>query len=368
MLFFLPIRGGKRFDNGFSEDCDPSFLLVKAETKAKKVETVKKSKLEKAEQKFTDDMNAMDVSERLTLSVVNNNLTIKQVLDMLDNGTIRVPALQRGCVWTNEQIAKLYHSFACGYVVPQIVVCNNELIDGLQRISAIRKIVGFLNAKNREEFLTKTLGVMQITGKLTAKQSVQLFDKLNSGTAMSKAVKIRNTMQEDTLNVFNSIKAGKAIQAIVNYASTQACNLDKQGQRETLTTYAIALAKSAKAIDVDISNNKAIVSANEYTEGDIIAIERALGVVVKVLDILESERKAGNFVANVYSLNTLSSILLASKLGVNAEKISENILKMYKNTEGKPVTANQKEEWKRSVNGGGGHASNVEIRAKLLIK
>lgn len=351
---------------------------AKAEQKEKEKKTPAptQTKAEKAETKLREALTAESEAEleQLTLQVVNNCYTIKEYLNKIDTKEIIVSTIQRGSVWNNAQIISLYNSLRNNYIIPQLVVCNGQLIDGLQRTTAIQTMIKHLDTAQQEIILSKHINIMSISSdNMSETQFVKQFAKLNSGTQMSKAIIARNELEEKALTAYNKIKSNSTMQLIVNNASKQAINLSKQGQIDTLTMYAIAQYSCPNAISADSKTLKPLIEANVYNDNDINNINANLATMQNIISTLEVARNNKKFIANIYNLNTLSSIYYAiCKYADKWQRISANLIKLYtaKNTDGthKVSVSAQNSKWTETTRSGGTASNYIKQRANILIE
>lgn len=140
--------------------------------------------------------------------------TAKEYLEKVENGSISldVSVQRRDDQWSLAQKSSLIESMMKGYPIPAICVVTYEgttvVIDGLQRTTAIKgfyndeyalegveeslsgKKFSELDAQNQQMFCEYRLSLMD-GGVVSGKELIEVFLRLNNGTALSKTQKTR---------------------------------------------------------------------------------------------------------------------------------------------------------------------------------
>lgn len=106
-------------------------------------------------------------SKRKTVSFDSYDLSVRQVLDMVESGDIFVPPeYQRQFIWDAERQSILIESVFLGIPVPSLFMATNpdstwEVVDGVQRLGSLSHFVGsadlLLKIKREEPLVLKGL-------------------------------------------------------------------------------------------------------------------------------------------------------------------------------------------------------------------
>src|SRR5690242_2411067 len=87
-------------------------------------------------------------SKRKTVSFDSYDLSVRQILDMVESGDIIVPPeYQRQFIWDADRHSILIESVFLGIPVPSLFMATNpdstwEVVDGVQRLGSLSHFVG----------------------------------------------------------------------------------------------------------------------------------------------------------------------------------------------------------------------------------
>lgn len=153
-----------------------------------------------------------------TLNSEFTRMTIGEVLDNLDTGAWAYPIFQRGFVWKQSQIDLLGDSIlVSGIPLPAIIVAKvaqgdeelNLVIDGLQRTTAIRKVIEGIDVNNPYEadsldfLLGAPIDVQIINCENDVSKAAELFKRYNNGVALSGIQRNKANLPADILGALS---------------------------------------------------------------------------------------------------------------------------------------------------------------------
>lgn len=175
--------------------------------------------------------------ERKLVSFDAYDLTVRQLLDMVEEGSVFVPPeYQRQFVWESARQSTLIESIFLGIPIPNIFMATNadatwEVVDGVQRIGSLSHFVGTgellklisrpdplvisdlvkLDAMNglaysglpksmQLHFLTRPLKVTVLNDKSDLTVRFDLFERLNTGGIKLTEQEIRNCVYRGAFN------------------------------------------------------------------------------------------------------------------------------------------------------------------------
>jgi len=156
--------------------------------------------------------------------------TIEYYVDKFNNGDFFIPEYQREFVWSEERQSKFVESVVLGLPIPFIFVADIygrndkddegeeaslEIVDGSQRI---RTLVGFVNNElkltglevldklnclyfkdfsrpRQKRFLNSVIKMIQISDKSDADVRFMMFERINTGSDILKAMEKRKGIQ-----------------------------------------------------------------------------------------------------------------------------------------------------------------------------
>lgn len=139
-------------------------------------------------------------AERRLVSFDSYDLSVRQVLDMLDEGSIFVPPeYQRQFIWREDRQSALIESIFLGIPVPSLYLATNpdaswEVVDGVQRISSLAHFVATSRLLDRV-VRTSPLAITGLT-KLDGLNGVRFED-------LPKSLQVHFTTRPIRLTVLN---------------------------------------------------------------------------------------------------------------------------------------------------------------------
>lgn len=176
-------------------------------------------------------------TKRKTVSFDSYDLSVRQVLDMLESGDIFVPPeYQRQFIWDSERQSVLIESVLLGIPVPSLFMAMNadstwEVVDGVQRLGSLSHFVGtegllnkihknqplviqklekldaFNEAKFEDfsksmqlQFLTRPIRVTVLNDRSDLAVRFDLFERLNTGGISLTDQEIRNCVYRGAYN------------------------------------------------------------------------------------------------------------------------------------------------------------------------
>lgn len=142
-------------------------------------------------------------------------IAVSELLDMTNNGDIRTPEFQRSYVWNAKQAALLIDSLANGYPVPPLMLVNDLLVDGLQRLTSIKDSAEKLEAAGAEghETLGKlnaaqiTLYIFEVSADKEDEYARTAFSRLNNGKVLNAAQRNTASIPAAHMAVLTAYKA-----------------------------------------------------------------------------------------------------------------------------------------------------------------
>ena len=188
------------------------------------------------------DMNAQFDSQRKKVDVDNFDVTVRELVRMVEEGEIdRAPEYQRKFRWDEARESRLVESVLLGLPVPTIFMATNkdgtwELVDGLQRISSLVHFAGSesslqksigkssslrlsgleklssFNGKTLNELpepiqlhlMKRALRVTSLSDKSDADVRFDTFERLNTGGIALSSQEIRACVYQGALSDFLS--------------------------------------------------------------------------------------------------------------------------------------------------------------------
>ncbi|WP_426211656.1 DUF262 domain-containing protein [Pseudomonas sp. TWR2-1-1] len=176
-------------------------------------------------------------SKRKTVSFDSYDLSVRQILDMVESGDVFVPPeYQRQFIWDSNRQSVLIESVFLGIPVPSLFMATNtdstwEVVDGVQRLGSLSHFVGTeglldkinkdtpLVVKNLEkldnfngvsfqdlpksiqlQFLTRPIRVTVLNDRSDLAVRFDLFERLNTGGVSLTAQEIRNCVYRGKFN------------------------------------------------------------------------------------------------------------------------------------------------------------------------
>lgn len=201
--------------------------------------------------KKISSMQSQLETKRKTVSFDSYDLSVRQVLDMVESGDIFVPPeYQRQFIWDAERQSVLVESVLLGIPVPSLFMAMNadstwEVIDGVQRLGSLSHFVGTeallkkihrnsplvihglekLDAFNgagfeglpksmQLQFLTRPIRVTVLNDRSDLAVRFDLFERLNTGGVSLTDQEIRNCVYRGSYN--NDLKS---LASLANFRS-----------------------------------------------------------------------------------------------------------------------------------------------------
>lgn len=187
--------------------------------------------------KKIEQLNSQIQQERRLVSFDSYDMSVRQLLDMIENGDVFVPPeYQRKFVWDNDRESELIESIFLGIPVPSLYMATNldstwEIVDGVQRlttlvhyagtpemiktipkakplvISGLEKLTS-LNDFSYESlpkslqlmFGTRPIRVTVLNDKSDSNVRFDLFERLNTGGVSLTDQEIRNCVYRGPFN------------------------------------------------------------------------------------------------------------------------------------------------------------------------
>lgn len=187
--------------------------------------------------KKISSMQSQLETKRKTVSFDSYDLSVRQVLDMVESGDIFVPPeYQRQFIWDAERQSVLIESVLLGIPVPSLFMAMNadstwEVVDGVQRLGSLSHFVGTegllekiqrdkplvinglekLDAFNdagfedfpksmQLQFLTRPIRVTVLNDRSDLAVRFDLFERLNTGGVSLTDQEIRNCVYRGSYN------------------------------------------------------------------------------------------------------------------------------------------------------------------------
>lgn len=176
-------------------------------------------------------------SKRKTVAFDSYDLSVRQVLEMIESGDIFVPPeYQRQFIWDVSRQSVLIESVFLGIPVPSLFMATNpdatwEVVDGVQRLGSLSHFIGgsvLLEKIQRDEalelnglekidslngasfselpksvqlhFLTRPIRVTVLNDRSDLAVRFDLFERLNTGGVSLTAQEIRNCVYRGAFN------------------------------------------------------------------------------------------------------------------------------------------------------------------------
>ena len=217
----------------------------------------------KPQQKQADIQNQLE-RERKLVSFDSYDLSVRQLIDMIEGGEIFVPPeYQRQFIWEPQRQSVLIESIFLGIPIPSLFMATNpdstwEVVDGVQRlgtlshfvaskellksiskddalrISGLEKLEAFngntfssLPKSIQLHFLTRPMRVTVLNDKSDLSVRFDLFERLNTGGILLTQQEIRNCVYRGRFN--------DDLKALASYASFRtAVRLKKEDANSSL--------------------------------------------------------------------------------------------------------------------------------------
>lgn len=201
-------------------------------------------------------------SKRKTVAFDSYDLSVRQVLDMVESGDIFVPPeYQRQFIWDPERQSVLIESVFLGIPVPSLFMAMNpdstwEVVDGVQRLGSLSHFFGsaelLLKIKREKplvlkglekldqfngtsfhdlpksiqlQFLTRPIRVTVLNDRSDLAIRFDLFERLNTGGVSLTAQEIRNCVYRGPFNEgIKSLAKGEDFQSVVKVHDKKTSN------------------------------------------------------------------------------------------------------------------------------------------------
>lgn len=206
------------------------------------------------------DKLARQLSEqRRTVDFDTFDIQVQQLLRMLEDGQISIaPAYQRQFRWGRDRCSQLVESLILGIPIPNLFMATNEdntweVVDGLQRLSAIVKFAGNDELRQRlglaealsleklekistfngmtfsilprniqQHIRTRPLKVVTLNDKSDKIVRFDLFERLNTGGVSLSMQEIRNCVFQGSFSdLLDRLAATKDFRTVVRLTSKQ---------------------------------------------------------------------------------------------------------------------------------------------------
>lgn len=212
-------------------------------------------------------------SERKNIKTDSYSMSIGEVVNLYKDGDIKLdPAFQRLFRWTDEQKTKFIESILLGIPIPEIFVAQKEdakwsVVDGVQRISTILQLMGYLPNKNplkmtsakylpsledqrwddlpeevQRMFKRGKFGINIILTENSIGAQYELFQRLNTGGLHLEDQEIRNCLiimlDEDFYKKINELKEYPSFKNSLKLTSRK---FDEEYHMELILRYFIAV-------------------------------------------------------------------------------------------------------------------------------
>lgn len=201
-------------------------------------------------------------AKRKTVSFDSYDLSVRQVLDMVESGDIFVPPeYQRQFIWDSERQSVLVESVMLGIPVPSLFMAMNadstwEVVDGVQRLGSLSHFVGtagLLGRISRDkplvihgleklstfndagfedfpksmqlQFLTRPIRVTVLNDRTDLAVRFDLFERLNTGGVSLTDQEIRNCVYRGAYNEdLKSLAQLQDFRTVIKISSKNASN------------------------------------------------------------------------------------------------------------------------------------------------
>jgi len=231
----------------------------------------------------SNDVQTQLDQERKLVSFDSYDLSVRQLLDMVESGDIFVPPeYQRQFIWDPTRQSALIESVFLGIPVPSLFMATNpdstwEVVDGVQRLGTLSHFVASskllekisrdtpltiegleklttLNGLTFEDFpkslqlrfFTRPVRVTVLNDKSDLSVRFDLFERLNTGGVLLTAQEIRNCVYRGPFNdAIKEISAYPAFRAVVKIKDGDKNN----GMYEELVLRFLAYLHSYKEFD-----------------------------------------------------------------------------------------------------------------------
>lgn len=164
-----------------------------------------------------------------------NDMSLRQIVDMYNEGEIEKPDLQRKYVWTKDEASRFIDSVLLGLPVPSIFLAKTKdnrllIVDGFQRIMTVSDYLKGTFGTNKKEFklsnkdsiyhLWRGKSFAELSGELQRSIKMytihaivfeqkhpgddtamyQIFERINTGGRILKPQEIRNCIYHGNFN------------------------------------------------------------------------------------------------------------------------------------------------------------------------
>lgn len=178
-----------------------------------KTRQITEARIQKAEEQIVNEQQVVDYDTReYTVELMVQKYTTGLESD---ENELFVPAYQRDFVWDESRQSKFIESVLLGLPIPYIFTADRdgrlEIVDGSQRIRSLHAFMsgnlilsnlkrltelnGFtftdLPISRQRRFNRHTLRMIELTGKADPKITVDIFERINTGSDTLKAMEVR---------------------------------------------------------------------------------------------------------------------------------------------------------------------------------
>lgn len=178
-----------------------------------KTQSITETKVLKAEEQIVNEQQVVDFDTReYTVELIVQKYSIGLESD---ENELFVPAYQRDFVWDENRQSKFIESVLLGLPIPYIFTADREerleIVDGSQRIRSLHAFItgnlvlsnlkrlnelnGFtfsdLPLSRQRRFNRHTLRMIELTGKADPKVTVDIFERINTGSDSLRHMEVR---------------------------------------------------------------------------------------------------------------------------------------------------------------------------------
>lgn len=162
-------------------------------------------------------LNEQVMNKRREISTDGYAMSIGELASLYEDGELEIrPAYQRFFRWTPEQKARLIESILLGIPLPQIFVSQREdgvweVVDGLQRLSAVFEFMGKLKGENDEIVEAEGLAAVKYLPALKGVKWKDLPKKLTLDfrrTKMNISIILRGGDERAKYDLFQRLNTG----------------------------------------------------------------------------------------------------------------------------------------------------------------
>lgn len=299
-------------------------------------------------------------------------ITVRTLLEKYKDGTFSLPLAQRLYVWNKAKRSEFLDSILINLPCGSLTIAEQEgkayLVDGLQRTTSAMILVGEVKDKaEKSKILNYKIPLVTIHDA-TNEQIQLIFSRLNSGVAVSAAVKARSALKTEYAEMVAKLSRNDFL---VNISRLCRAAYSTSAHNEIIAYNALISAAGLEA-----SENKAKALANCIAEnGEVItaAYPQAEKLIAKLESIYSisynektreyhSEKLDDVFISRSFNANFISALL---KILVKNEYKDERIRNVIRTI----FAGNRSvKDYSATVGSGAGAKSAIDKRVEVITK